>query len=99
VRAAEGKRGKLLPALAGLGAQAGEASVRDAVQRVALANRHYGYLRVTAQLRHEGVVVNHKRVLHLMAADNLLCLRRRPFVPKTTQSAHAWPVVEREQRL
>jgi putative transposase len=34
-------------------------SVRDAVQRVALANRHYGYRRVTAQLRHDGVVVNH----------------------------------------
>jgi len=68
-------------------------SVRDAVQRVALANRHYGYRRVTAQLRHDGVVVNNKRVLHLMAEDNLLCLRRRPFVPKTTQSAHAWPVV------
>jgi putative transposase len=70
-----------------------ETAVRDAVQRVALANRFYGYRRVTAQLRHEGVVVNHKRVLRLMAEDNLLCLRRRPFVPRTTQSAHAWPVV------
>ena len=25
--------------------------------------------------------------------DNLLCLRHRPFVPRTTQSDHAWPVV------
>ncbi|HET9785380.1 MAG TPA: IS3 family transposase [Terriglobales bacterium] len=70
-----------------------ETAVRDAVQRVALANRHYGYRRVVAQLRQEGVVVNHKRVLKLMAEDNLLCLRQRPFVPVTTRSDHAWPVV------
>jgi transposase InsO family protein len=70
-----------------------ETSVRDAVQRVAVANRHYGYRRVTAQLRHEGVMVNHKRVRRLMVEDNLLCLRHRPFVPRTTQSDHAWPVV------
>jgi len=60
---------------------------------VALANRRYGYRRVTAQLRQEGVIVNHKRVLQLMREDNLLCLRQRPFVPRTTQSDHPWPVM------
>jgi len=75
-----------------------ETSVRDAVQRVALANRRYGYRRVTAQLRQDGVVVNHKRVLRLMAEDNLLCLRRRPFVPVTTRPDHAWPVVPNRVR-
>jgi putative transposase len=38
-------------------------------------------------------VVNHKRVLRLMRKDNLLCLRRRPFVPITTDSRHEWRVV------
>jgi transposase InsO family protein len=37
--------------------------------------------------------VNHKRVLRLMRQDNLLCLRKRPFVPQTTESRHGWPVV------
>jgi putative transposase len=37
--------------------------------------------------------VNHKRVLRLMGTDNLLCLRRRAFVPATTNSRHAWQVV------
>src|SRR5262249_40879326 len=46
-----------------------------------------------AQLRREGFVVNHKRVLRLMRQDNLLVLRRRPFVPMTTDSRHAWCVV------
>jgi transposase InsO family protein len=36
-------------------------------------------------------VVNPKRVLRLMRADNLLCLRRKSFV-RTTDSEHGWPV-------
>lgn len=70
-----------------------ETTVRDAIQRLALAHRHYGYRRITAQLRREGYAVNHKRVLRLMREDNLLCLRKRPFVPMTTDSRHAWRVV------
>jgi putative transposase len=70
-----------------------ETAVRDTIQRVALANRRYGYRRIAAQLRREGLVANHKRVLRLMRRDNLLCLRKRPFVPVTTDSRHAWRVV------
>jgi putative transposase len=70
-----------------------ETAVRDAIQRLALANRHYGYRRIAAQLRRDGLVANHKRVLRLMRRDNLLCLRKRPFVPVTTDSRHAWEVV------
>jgi putative transposase len=70
-----------------------ETAVRDAIQRVALANRRYGYRRIAAQLRRDGLAANHKRVLRLMRRDNLLCLRKRPFVPVTTDSRHAWRVV------
>jgi transposase InsO family protein len=70
-----------------------ETAVRDAVQRVALAHRRYGYRRVAAVLRRQGMVVNHKRVRRLMGEDNLLCLRHRPFVPMTTRSDHDWPIV------
>jgi putative transposase len=70
-----------------------ETCVRDAVQRLALAHQHYGYRRIAAQMRREGFVVNRKRVLRLMRKDNLLCLRRRPFVPVTTHSRHGWHVV------
>jgi putative transposase len=69
------------------------AAVRDAIQRVALTNRRYGYRRIAAQLRRDGFVANHKRVLRLMRQDNLLCLRKRPFVPVTTASRHQWRVV------
>ena len=39
------------------------------------------------------MIVNHKRVLRLMRQDNLLCLRKRAYVPATTDSRHGWPVV------
>ena len=67
--------------------------LRDVLQRLALVHRHYGYRSLTAQLRRDGWAVNHKRVLRLMRTDNLLCLRRRAFVPVTTDSRHDWRVV------
>jgi len=71
-----------------------DTAVRDAIQRVVLAEgRRCGYRYVSHALRRQGVIVNHKRVLRLMRADNLLCLRRRPFVPVTTNARHAWPVM------
>jgi putative transposase len=70
-----------------------ETAMRAEVQRVAVANRHYGYRRIAWELRREGFVVNHKKVLRLMRQDNLLCLRTHPFVPVTTDSRHEWRVV------
>jgi transposase InsO family protein len=70
-----------------------ETELRDALQRLAVANRHYGYRRIGALLSREGWRANHKRVLRLMREDNLLCLRTRPFVPQTTDSRHGWRVV------
>lgn len=69
-----------------------EAAVRDAVQRLAIAHRHYGYRRIEALLRREGWLVNHKRVQRIMREDNLLCLRKPIFKPPTTDSRHSWRV-------
>jgi transposase InsO family protein len=67
--------------------QAEEMELRDAIQKLAVEMPAYGYRRITAALRRGGWVVNRKRVLRLMRADNLLCLRRRAFV-RTTDSDH-----------
>src|ERR1035437_2574455 len=64
-----------------------EIELCDRIQRVALENRFYGYRRVAAELRLQGVVINHKRVLRVMREDNLLSLRKRRFVV-TTDSTH-----------
>ena len=69
-----------------------EAGVRDAIQRVAMANRNYGYRRISAELRREGRCVNAKRVLRMTREDNLLCLRKRAFKPSTTDSRHGFRV-------
>ncbi len=69
-----------------------ETALRDAIQRLALANRHYGYRRIGALLSREGWRCNHKRLARLMREDNLLCLRKPPFKPPTTDSRHGWRV-------
>ena len=72
--------------------RAEEMALRDHLQRLCLANRHYGYRRITALVRREGWPVNHKRVLRLMREDNLLCLRKPPFRPATTDARHGWRI-------
>jgi len=68
-----------------------ETELRDRIQRVALENRCYGYRRVAAELRRQGIVVNHKRVLRVLREDNLLSLRKRRFIV-TTDSRHYRPI-------
>lgn len=68
-----------------------DVELRDRIQRIVLENRLYGYRRVAAELGHGGVVVNRKRVLRLMRADNLLVVRKQRFV-FTTDSRHGYAV-------
>ena len=50
-----------------------EKAVRSEVQRIALEHQgRYGYRRITAELRRQGMAVNHKRVARLMREDNLV---------------------------
>jgi putative transposase len=66
--------------------------LRARLQELAVAHhRLRGYRMLTALLRREGHLINHKRVLRLMREDNLLSLRRRKYV-FTTDSAHALPI-------
>jgi putative transposase len=68
--------------------RAEQTELRAQIQQIALVHRrNYGYRRVTAELRDQGWNVNRKRIARLMEEDNLLCLRKRGFVP-TTDSGH-----------
>jgi len=51
----------------------------------------YGYRRVGAALRHQGVVVNNKKLRRLMREHGLQPKRRRRYVV-TTDSNHAGPI-------
>jgi len=68
-----------------------EVALRDLIQQIALENRFYGYRRVQVELEKRSMRVNHKRVLRLMRADNLLAARKRRFV-FTTDSRHTYAV-------
>ena len=65
-----------------------EMAVRATIQQIALAHRRrYGYRRITAELRRQGLLVNHKRVARLLREDNLLAVQPRAFVA-TTDAQH-----------
>ena len=64
---------------------------RAEIHKVALELRTSGYRPITEELHRREQIINHKVVLRLLRADNLLCLRQRPFVT-TTDSAHGFPV-------
>jgi transposase InsO family protein len=69
-----------------------EMEVRARRQQIVLQHRgHYGYRRVSWELRHQGLVVNHKRVLRLMQQDHLLGVRRRKYI-LTSEAQHDLPV-------
>ena len=54
-----------------------EVALRSAVQAIVMQHRgRYGYRRVTAELRSQGMTVNHNRVARIMREDNPLAVRR-----------------------
>jgi transposase InsO family protein len=62
--------------------------VRAELEAIALAFPRYGYRRMTVELRRRGLVVNHKRVLRLLRAANLL-VDVRAYC-RTTDSRHTY---------
>ncbi len=70
------------------------ASQDDVVQRISKICDEfecYGYRRVSAALRHQGMVVNSKKIRRLMREHDLQPKRRRRYVV-TTDSNHASPI-------
>ena len=63
----------------------------DRIEAICIELAGYGYRRVTAQLRREGITVNHKKVLRLMRESDLLCHVKRRWT-RTTDSSHGLPI-------
>ncbi len=79
--------------LARRGDEADECELRDLIQRICLKHRFYGYRRVTAALRRQGMVVNAKKVQRLMREDNLLAQRKAPFLKPPADRPSAFLIV------
>ena len=79
--------------LAGRDSKAAECELRDLIQRICLKHIFYGYRRVTATLRRQGMVVNAKKVQRLMREDNLLAQRKSPFLKPPAERPSGFLVV------
>jgi len=62
------------------------------IKGIALESPRYGYRRITAELRNNGIIANRKRVLRIMRSEGLLCKKKRKYRIATTDSNHGLPV-------
>ena len=68
-----------------------DAEIVSRMQTICDEFEAYGYRRVGAELRHQGIVVNHKKIRRLMREYDLQPKRRRRYVA-TTDSDHDSPI-------
>ena len=68
-----------------------DTAVVEAISRICDVFEHYGWRRVRAALRHQGMVVNHKKVRRLMREHGLQPKTRRRHTT-TTDSDHDQPI-------
>lgn len=79
----------------GKGLQKGkeDADIRDRIEKIVVEYERYGYRRVTAQLKREGLKINHKRVQRIMQEEGLICKIKKRWIT-TTDSNHRFPVYQ-----
>ena len=65
-----------------------DADIADAIEAIAYDFPSYSYRRITAALRRQGMVVNHKKVAKIMKNMGIQCRKRKRFV-STTNSNHS----------
>jgi len=65
----------------------GDTFILKKIEAVATAFPCYGYRRITAALKREGMSINHKRVYRIMKSNNICCSIRRSY-KHTTNSNH-----------
>ena len=70
---------------------ADDTAIVEAIAEICDEFEHYGWRRVRAALRQQGLVVNHKKILRLMREHDLQPRRRRRFTT-TTDSDHDQPI-------
>ena len=68
-----------------------DTAIVEAIAAICDEFEAYGWRRVRAELRHRGMIVNHKKVRRLMREHDLQPRRRRRFVA-TTDSDHDQPI-------
>ena len=68
-----------------------DTAIVEAIAAICDEFEFYGWRRVRAELRHRGVIVNHKKIRRLMREHDLQPRFRRRYVA-TTDSDHSQPI-------
>ena len=68
-----------------------DTAIVEAIAAICDEFEFYGWRRVRAELRHRGMIVNHKKIRRLMREHDLQPRRRRRYVA-TTDSDHDHPI-------
>ncbi len=68
-----------------------DADLRDRIEEIVVEHPRYGYRRITAHLRRDGTIVNHKRIQRVMREAGLICKVTKKWVT-TTDSNHRYPI-------
>jgi len=68
-----------------------DARIVEKIGEICIEYPRYGYRRVTARLRREGFLVNHKKALRIMREQSLSVRPQRRYVV-TTDSNHDGPI-------
>ena len=73
-----------------------DTAIVEAIAAICDEFERYGYRRVRAALRHQGMVVNHKKISRLMREHDLQprsagATWRRPTATTTIRSSPTWP--------
>ena len=77
----------------GLQKEKEDADIRDRIEKIVVEYERYGYRRVTAQLKRDGLKINHKRVQRIMKQEGLICKIKKRWIT-TTDSNHRFPVYQ-----
>lgn len=67
-------------------------ALKARIESICLEFPKYGYRRVTKQLHREGIIVNHKKIAHIMKENEWTCHPRKRKWLCTTDSKHGYPV-------
>jgi len=61
-----------------------EADIKKKIEDISRKHPYYGYRRITASLRRDQIIVNHKKVLKIMQEMSIQGRIRRKYITTTT---------------
>lgn len=62
--------------------------IKDKIKEISYKHLYYGYRRITAELKRDKLIVNHKRVLRMMKQMGIQARIKRKYIATTNSKHH-----------